>query len=670
MQIAIPNPRTVEKIDGALRVDQLTTIYLPADSTALDLEAARLVQAEIQRVAGLRLPISRAWRPARTAGVLALGSPGALAAIGGEAPAVSEGPEAYAVHVGPENCLLLAETPQGRLWAAQTLRQLLRLHGPIVPGVRISDAPAMRYRGVLLDIARRKVPTIAALKALVDTLSLLKLNMLQLQTEHTFVFQRHPKIGADAGSLSCEDLLELDAHCQLRGVELVPMLQSFGHMRNILIFDEYRHLAENAATQWSLCPIDPASLQFLDELYEEFLPCFSSGLINIGCDETIDLGVPGGRSNDEIARLGKGRVYLNFILALHRLLSEKYGKQVMCWGDIILHYPELVADLPRDLIVLNWGYEAAPRYEQVDVFARHGLPQIVCPGTSTWNTLFPRVENAWDNVANFTRDGQTVGGLGMLNTDWGDGGHYNLLGNSLYSYAHGAEASWAANPQPREEFDATLGPVLFGQPGGEIVRAIRALGAAVNAPGVLQCNSSLTMDMLFSSPLEDIRQRSLEDDTLAALGATAREAATTFHRLAATSLDPESVADMAWAADAVDFAARKCAFLRKLRGLALARTPRGPEMEFALICCDELIIEHQQIVAAFDARWFAGNHRAEIDIVHGRFDHAVAVLRVLRDWLFDQRDAFAQGDRVPLPELPAFTPPWKEDTRSLWGVMV
>ena len=88
------------------------------------------------------------------------------------------------------------------------------------------------------------------------------------------------------------------------------------------------------------------------------------------------VGRKGGRSNDDIARLGQGRVYLNFILALHGLLSEKYGKRVMCWGDIILHHPELVAELPRDLIVLNWNYEAQEHYDQVEAFAACGLPQI------------------------------------------------------------------------------------------------------------------------------------------------------------------------------------------------------------------------------------------------------------------------------------------------------
>ncbi len=298
--------------------------------------------------------------------------------------------------VGPERIFLLGTTPRARLWAVQTLRQYLRLHGNPLPNICVNDAPALRYRGVMLDVARRKVPRVETLKSLVDTLSLLKLNMLQLQVEHTFQWRRHPRIGHGCGSLSCEDILELDAHCRLRGVELVPMLQSFGHMRNVLMLEEYRHLAEHPAIQWSLCPTDPASLNFLEELYDEYLPAFSSSLVNIGCDETFDLGRKGGRSTAEVTHLGSGRVYLDFLLAVQRLLAEKFHKRVMCWGDVVLNHPELVPELPKELIVLNWWYDPKVRYDQVEVFAASGLPQIVCPGTEQLEQRVPSREYGVD----------------------------------------------------------------------------------------------------------------------------------------------------------------------------------------------------------------------------------------------------------------------------------
>ncbi len=59
-----------------------------------------------------------------------------------------------------------------------------------------------------------------------------------------------------------------------------------------------------------------------------------------------------------------------------------------CWGDIILKYPELVPELPEDVVVLDWGYEADhPFHEQCAIFAEAGRSFFVCPGTSSWLSL-------------------------------------------------------------------------------------------------------------------------------------------------------------------------------------------------------------------------------------------------------------------------------------------
>ncbi|NIV28185.1 MAG: glycoside hydrolase, partial [Anaerolineae bacterium] len=134
--------------------------------------------------------------------------------------------------VAPTRVTLYADAPAGLFYAVQTLRQLIRLHsqtsgagpdaprvGPL-PAMAIRDWPTMPYRGLMLDISRRKVPTLATLKQLAAELSHYKLNVLQLYTEHTFQFPRHPKIGAGCGSLSSQDILELDGVCRQHHVEL------------------------------------------------------------------------------------------------------------------------------------------------------------------------------------------------------------------------------------------------------------------------------------------------------------------------------------------------------------------------------------------------------------------------------------------------------------------
>jgi hypothetical protein len=175
---------------------------------------------------------------------------------------------------------------------------------------------------------------------------------------------------------------------------------------------------------------------------------------------------------------GKGRVYLDFLKKIHEEICSR-GKQMMFWGDIILHYPELIRELPRDLIALNWGYEANhPFGREAALFAKAKIPFYVCPGTATWMTLIGRHDTAFANLRLGAEAGRRHGALGYLNTDWGDGGHPQPLAVSYLPYLAGASLSWCA-----KSFDeALLAPVLnrdiFRDPTERMGRAAYALGFA------------------------------------------------------------------------------------------------------------------------------------------------------------------------------------------------
>lgn len=366
--------------------------------------------------------------------------------------------EGYTLCVDERRIVLWGGTPAGVARGVQTLCQVLAGSGRSVDALRIVDAPAMRWRGVMLDVSRAKVPTLDTLKRVVDMISFYKLNMLQLYVEHTFASRRHPEIGRGWGALTPEELVALDHYCVDRYVELVPCLQSFGHMRRILELPRYTHLAESKEL-WSLTPADDGTYTLLDDLYADFLACFSSRFFNICCDETYDLGT--GRSKAAAAREGLGRVYLGHIKRACELATA-YGRTVMVWGDIFLHHPELVGEIPDDAIILNWWYEAADEYPQCDVFGKAGIHQMVCPGTSSWNSLFPRLDNARANIRNFVAAGRRAGAHGVLTTDWGDNGHPNLLGTSWYGYAYGGAEGWSPGLLTDEQFERRFASLHVG----------------------------------------------------------------------------------------------------------------------------------------------------------------------------------------------------------------
>jgi N-acetyl-beta-hexosaminidase len=113
-----------------------------------------------------------------------------------------------------------------------------------VPSVAISDWPALRYRGLSVDISRGPILTEARMEELIRTAAEFKLNILSFYMEHVFPY-RHTPLLAPAGGEFPPDLAQrLSAYARRHHIELVPQQQTFGHLHHMLKFERYAELAE------------------------------------------------------------------------------------------------------------------------------------------------------------------------------------------------------------------------------------------------------------------------------------------------------------------------------------------------------------------------------------------------------------------------------------------
>ena len=455
--------------------------------------AARQLQQTVQEVAGINLEVV-AGNPVPDQAPIVLHL----------AEGASHHPQGYDLSITPSGIHVVASTPAGVFYGVQTLRQIVMQSGRELPGLRISDWPDFPNRGVLLDISRDRVPTMETLYQLIDLLALLKINQFQLYTEHTFAYRRHPQVWAQASPMTGEEILALDAYCQERFIELVPNQNTFGHMTRWLIHEPYAHLAE-APDGWiapwgqryqepfTLIPSEE-SLALVRELLDELLPHFSSRQVNVNADETFDLGQ--GVSQDRVEKEGVGRVYLDFLMAIYREVKAR-EHTMQYWGDIIVQHPDLVPELPRDAIALEWGYEANhPFDEHGATFAASGVPFYVCPGTSSWRTLAGRTENALANLYHAAEHGLKHGAVGYLITDWGDEGHMQPLPVSYLGFLVGAAASWHFEASQALDIPATLDRLVFRDKAGVMGRLAYDLGNVYRLLDPNTFNSSLLFNVL------------------------------------------------------------------------------------------------------------------------------------------------------------------------------
>ncbi len=413
------------------------------------------------------------------------------------------------MRVERERVVIAARDDAGARHARRTLVQLVRLHREqgAIPCLEIEDRPDFARRGVLLDISRDKVPTMGTLRSLVDLFAEWKVNELQLYVEHTFAYEGHREVWEGASPMTGEEFETLDGWCRERGIDLVPNQNSFGHMERWLVHPRYAPLAEIPFPEerlragerpgfMSLCPVDPRSLDLVRDLYSQLLPHFTSAFFNVGCDETLDLGK--GRSREAVERVGAARVYLDFLLAIRREV-DRHGRTMQFWGDIVLAHPECIDELPKDLVALDWGYEADhPFHDECRRFAEAGLAYYVCPGTSSWLSIAGRTTTMLENVRSAAAAGRIHGARGMLITDWGDHGHWQPFPVSLPGLAYGAAMAWCAETNRDLPLAEALDRHVFADGSGVVGRALLGLGNAYLDVGALPKNASaLALLLLF-----------------------------------------------------------------------------------------------------------------------------------------------------------------------------
>ncbi len=366
--------------------------------------------------------------------------------------------EEYKINIEKDKISVFAKDAEGFFRANTTLKQIF--DNDKIPCMEIHDWPTVENRGMMLDISRSKIPTLETLLKLVDFFADLKINQLQLYMEgYPFEYKSFPEVCKNTTPLTPEEIKFLDKYCKEKFITLIPNQNCFGHMSPWLVREEFKHLAEcpdgfiYANEQWlphSLNPLNDESFEFVKTLFNDLLPNFTADTVNINCDETLELGW--GKSKEICEEKGKHRVYFDYLLKVIEFIQSK-GKKVMFWGDIINEAPELLKELPENVIPINWGYAPFnPSEKACQEYEKLNLKFYNAPGSQSWNTMLGNTETMLVNAENAVNRVVQYGGIGVLDTDWGDLNHPQYISISYLPFAYFSAISWNNTAEKQREF--------------------------------------------------------------------------------------------------------------------------------------------------------------------------------------------------------------------------
>ena len=431
-------------------------------------------------------------------------------------------PEGYRLVIQPDGVEIYFADLPGLYYGIMTLGQVYKQSNGSLPVLSITDWPDLKVRGAMIDISRDKIPTMETLTEIIDMLALLRYNHLQLYVEG-FSFSYPSFQGTwepTETPVTGEEMQALDQYAEMHMIDLVPNQNMLGHMSKWLATDQFSHLAEcpdgylimglfeyNSTLNVS----NPESLELVKQMTDDMLPNFSSDYFNANLDEPFELGKC---KTEELAaeKGGAGYLYLDFLKEINTYVKENHGKQMMIWADIVAKHPEIIPEIPQDVILIEWGYESIhPFDEHVARISDAGLPFLVAPGTSSWTTFTGRTDNMMENINVSIEAALAHGGMGMLLTDWGDMGHWQYWPVSWAPLTYGAAVSWNYDSRDALPLVKFLNQFIFQDRAKEMGALVLDLGRYNQFEEYKMVNMTTTMQTYMFGIMDPVMQDAVQN---------------------------------------------------------------------------------------------------------------------------------------------------------------
>ncbi|NXF01179.1 HEXDC Hexosaminidase, partial [Smithornis capensis] len=192
-------------------------------------------------------------------------------------------------------------------------------------------------RLVHLDL-KGAAPRVSYLEQVFPLLSQLGANGILIEYEDMFPFKGELEILRSPYAYSEEDIERIQQLAEQHKLEVVPLVQTFGHVEFILKHKKYQHLREVERFPNSFNPHVPNTLTLLKSILAQVIEKHRrSTWIHIGADEVFHLGEGMDSKNWMSRNKGDvGTMYLKHIKEVLGFLTAQYwGLRALMWDDML-----------------------------------------------------------------------------------------------------------------------------------------------------------------------------------------------------------------------------------------------------------------------------------------------------------------------------------------------
>lgn len=328
---------------------------------------------------------------------------------------------------------------------ARFFRGLATLVGWINDGITEKTEtlnPLFSLNGSMVDVSRNAVMNLSTVKFMMRKMALMGMNAFMLYTEDTYEIKERPYFGYMRGRYTAEELKELDSYALTLGIELIPCIQTLGHLSTAL---RWAATAPYKDTQDVLLVGEEETYRLIEDMIRTVANTFTSKRIHIGMDETHSLGT--GQSLDKNGYHPREELFFEHLNKVAKL-AEKYGLQPMMWSDMFFRlagkglenfrdydprvvFPDGIADnIPQNVQQVFWDYYRPDEEFYTTNIEKHrklGNNTMFAGGIWMWSSHCPLFSHSIANSVPALEACRKKGIREVVATVWHNGSESSLI---------------------------------------------------------------------------------------------------------------------------------------------------------------------------------------------------------------------------------------------------
>lgn len=379
--------------------------------------------------------------------------------------------QAYVLDIKKNLITISGGGSAGLFYGVQTLIQLMedaKWKNAKIAGMTIQDWPELELRWVHYNYFFH-LDRYEYIKESIQKLAKYKVNGIVFEFEDRFKYESHSFVAAPI-SLTPEQVKELTLFAHNYHIDIVPLVQGFGHAAYLLKHEELKHLREDPNIYQSFCPLKEETYEFIFDLFRETIEA-TPGVkyFHVGADEVRVMGKCPlcSKKKEEIGELGLHLVWLNkvqdFMKENERTLvywddmplkqagiytpTHKDEFDSVTWAEGTGKLSNIMDKFPQDGVFMRWNYELG-RYDgnikMLDWYKQNNFNAMVATAVIGDWPLIPKYDEMPENIKSYVTLAAEKGVLGELCTAWGDdsGNHFEIY---WLGFLASADYAWSSS---------------------------------------------------------------------------------------------------------------------------------------------------------------------------------------------------------------------------------